>query len=62
MSALAPEFRQSGLGVSAAAVPAAAAPEVALMRERFEVLRDVMVALGMQLVFRATILLRRWNY
>jgi hypothetical protein len=62
MSALAPEFRQPGLGLTAAAVPVAAAPEVALMRERLEVLRDVVISLGMQLVFRATILLRRWNY
>ncbi|GEM_PF-6847412 len=36
--------------------------EVASMREKLEALRDVVIALGLQLVFRATILLRRWNY
>jgi hypothetical protein len=32
------------------------------MREKLEALRDVLISLGMQLVFRATIFLRRWNY
>lgn len=32
------------------------------MREKMFAVRDTMIALGMQLVFRATILLRRWNY
>ncbi len=36
--------------------------EVAMMREKLAVLRDIMISVGMQLVFRATILLRRWNY
>ena len=54
--------RQLGFGVRAVAVPIASASEVTLMREKLEVLRDVVISLGMQLVFRATILLRRWNY
>lgn len=38
------------------------AHEVGSMREKLETLRDVMISLGLQLMFRATILLRRWNY
>ncbi|MGA9884216.1 MAG: hypothetical protein WBQ34_10900 [Candidatus Acidiferrales bacterium] len=48
--------------VRAGAAPITSASEVAMMREKLAVLRDVMISLGMQLVFRATILLRRWNY
>lgn len=36
--------------------------EITSMREKLETLRDVMISLGLQIVFRATILLRRWNY
>lgn len=32
------------------------------MREKMFAVRDTMIALGMQWVFRATILLQRWNY
>ena len=39
----------------------AAASEVASMRDKVEALRDVLIALGLQLVFRATLLLRSWN-
>ncbi len=35
--------------------------EVALVREKLKVLRDVLITLGMQLVFRTTILLRHWT-
>lgn len=31
------------------------------MREKLEALRDVLIALGLQLVFRATLLLRQWS-
>lgn len=62
MSATASQIRQPGFSVQAGAASIGPAPEVALMRERLAVLRDVMISLGMQLVFRATILLRRWNY
>ncbi|MGH9688139.1 MAG: hypothetical protein ACRD5K_13725 [Candidatus Acidiferrales bacterium] len=48
--------------VRSGAAPIASAYEVAMMREKLAVLRDVIISLGIQLVFRATILLRRWNY
>jgi hypothetical protein len=48
--------------VRAGAEPIAPECKDASMREKFEVLRDTMVALGMQVVFRVTILLRRWSY
>lgn len=47
-------------GTPAAARPTAAAVEVSSMRQRIELMRDVLISLGMQLVFRATILLRHW--
>jgi hypothetical protein len=31
------------------------------MREKAEALRDILVALSLQLVFRATLLLRKWT-
>ncbi len=33
-----------------------------VMREMLLSVRDAVVGLGMQVVFRVTILLRRWNY
>jgi hypothetical protein len=55
-------FASEHLGPStpAVAAPIASAAEVALMRQRMELLRDVLISLSMQLVFRATILLRHW--
>ncbi len=35
--------------------------EATLMRQRMDVLRDVLIALSMQVVFRATFLLRQWT-
>jgi len=32
------------------------------MRERMSALRDTLLVLGLQLVFRATLVMRRWNY
>ncbi len=32
------------------------------MRERMSALRDTLLVLGLQLVFRATLIMRRWNY
>jgi hypothetical protein len=48
-------------GSRAGAGTTASASEVGSMRERVEALRDVLIALGLQLVFRATLLLRSWN-
>jgi hypothetical protein len=62
MGALDFESGHRDLGVGAGRAPMASASEVALMRQKLELVRDVLISLGMQLVFRATILLRRWNY
>jgi hypothetical protein len=62
MSELVFATRHFDPSVRAGAAPIAAVPEVASMREKLEALRDVVISLGLQLVFRATILLRRWNY
>jgi hypothetical protein len=32
------------------------------LRERMVILRDTILILGLQLVFRATMAMRRWNY
>jgi hypothetical protein len=32
------------------------------MREKLTAIRDTMIVLGMQVVFRTVMLLRRWNY
>lgn len=61
MSELAFADRQLVSSSRAEAGTTAAASEEALMREKVEVLRDVLIALGLQLVFRATLLLRSWN-
>jgi hypothetical protein len=36
--------------------------EETAMRERLIAVRDTMIVLGLQLVFRAVMLARRWNY
>jgi hypothetical protein len=32
------------------------------LRERMRIFRDILLVLGLQIVFRATMALRRWNY
>jgi hypothetical protein len=32
------------------------------MRHRFAAVRDTIIVLGLQVVFRATMILRSWNY
>lgn len=36
--------------------------DAAAMREKLVAVRDTMIVLGLQLVFRAFMMLRRWNY
>jgi hypothetical protein len=36
--------------------------EEKVMREKLVAIRDTMIVLGLQLVFRTVMLLRRWNY
>lgn len=62
MSELALATRQFESSVPTPGGQVVFAHEVGSMRERLETLRDVMISLGLQLMFRATILLRRWNY
>jgi hypothetical protein len=37
-------------------------PDEPAIRNRISNLRDTLLVLGLQLVFRATLILRRWNY
>jgi hypothetical protein len=37
-------------------------PAEAMTHNRVEALRDTLLVLGLQLVFRATLILRRWNW
>ncbi|HVB85783.1 MAG TPA: hypothetical protein VNK23_03845 [Candidatus Dormibacteraeota bacterium] len=62
MSGLAFADGHSVSEIQAEAETVASAYEETLMREKMEALRDVLIALGLQLVFRATLLLRHWNY
>jgi hypothetical protein len=43
------------------AIPALGS-EVSAIRERISIVRDTLLVLGLQLVFRATLIMRRWNY
>jgi hypothetical protein len=43
-------------------LPQAPAVGESLMREKIAAIRDTMIVLSLQLVFRAFTLLRRWNY
>jgi len=46
----------------ATAMPFPAAMEMSGMRERIEAVRDTLLVLGLQVVFRVTQVLRHWNY
>jgi len=46
----------------AAAIPFDAAYQDEPMREKLAAVRDTLIVLGLQMVFRAAMLLRRWNY
>ena len=46
----------------AIAIPYPAVFEEISMRERLVVVRDTLIVLGLQVVFRATMILRRLNY
>ena len=49
-------------GAVAIAIPFPAAFEEFAMRERLVAVRDTLIVLGLQVVFRATMILRRLNY
>jgi|HubBroStandDraft_4_1064222.scaffolds.fasta_scaffold406949_2 hypothetical protein len=46
----------------AQAMPALESSEASAIRERISIVRDTLLVLGLQLVFRATLIMRRWNY
>jgi hypothetical protein len=47
---------------NAHALPLPDASEVSVMRERAIALRDIVIVMAIQLVFRASMAMRRWNY
>ena len=42
--------------------PIPQAAEEGAVKKRIRILRDTLVVLAIQIVFRATLVLRRWNY
>lgn len=54
--------RESQAVALAATMPFPAAMEASAMREQFEAVRDTLLVLGLQVVFRITQFLRHWNY
>ena len=62
MSAMAGNGFSSESESMAEAMPLAAMSEDMDMSARLATLRDTVVVLALQLVFRATMVLRRWNY
>jgi hypothetical protein len=47
---------------NAQALPFPDASEVSVMRQRAIAFRDTMLVMAIQLVFRASLAMRRWNY
>jgi hypothetical protein len=43
-------------------MPFSAGSEETSMRDKFVAVRDTLVVLGLQVVFRVAMILRRWNY
>ncbi|MGA8144526.1 MAG: hypothetical protein WB987_11610 [Candidatus Acidiferrales bacterium] len=62
MSALASNRWDSQSEAKVAAMPFPKDSEETAMRDRMSALRDTLLVLGLQLVFRATMIMRRWNY
>lgn len=62
MSALANGRWESRSGAAVAAMPFPQESKDTAMRDRMRIVRDTVLVLGLQLVFRATMVLRRWNY
>lgn len=46
----------------AQALPFSDTAEVSVMREKAIALRDTIIVIALQLVFRASLAMRRWNY
>jgi len=62
MSALASNGWVSRNNASVATMPIPDATEESALSNRIRIVRDTILVLGIQLVFRATMVLRRWNY
>jgi hypothetical protein len=62
MSALANSGWESRRGATVAAMLFPVEWKETALRGRMMILRDTILVLGLQLVFRATLALRRWNY
>jgi hypothetical protein len=62
MSAVAGNGLDRNREAVAAAMPFPESREAGLMRVRMEAVRDTLIVLGLQVVFRAMMMLRRWNY
>jgi hypothetical protein len=53
---------QSNISSGARAMSAPKDSDEPAIHDRISNLRDTLLVLGLQLVFRATLILRRWNY
>jgi hypothetical protein len=62
MSALANNTWQRSHDAAVATMPIPDQSEDTALRDRMRNLRDTLLVLGLQIVFRATLALRRWNY
>jgi hypothetical protein len=50
------------VSATAHALPFPDASEVSVMRQKAIAFRDTMIVMAIQLVFRASLAMRRWNY
>jgi len=62
MSALANSGWEARGDASAEAMSFPEGSKEMALRERMRKFRDILLVLGLQIVFRATMALRRWNY
>ena len=62
MSTFANRGWETPRGAAVAAMPIPVQWEETALREHMRNLRDTLLVLGLQIVFRATMMLRRWNY
>jgi hypothetical protein len=62
MSALAKGGWDSRSSATIATMPIPEATEEMALSNRIRIIRDTIFVLGIQIVFRATMALRRWNY
>jgi hypothetical protein len=62
MSTFAGTNWNAGPKAVAAELPFSACFEDESMRDKLAAIRDTLIVIGLQVVFRAAMLLRRWNY